>query len=297
LVAPAGIAAIGKSWSLPPESGDAQRRIQLADWIASPENPLTARVIVNRLWLHHFGRGLVGSPSDFGSQAGDPTHPELLDWLACELIEKDWSLQSIHRLILTSATYRQQARHEPEARLERLYVGFSPRRLEAEPLRDAILWSAGNLNLGWGGPGFDLFQPNTNYVKVYESLEDPGPETWRRMIYQSKPRMQLESTFGPFDCPDAGQVAPKRNSSITPLQSLSLLHSPFLLRQAKALVDRSLRDSDGSSEETIARMFQLTLGRLPQESEWKSAKELSEQHGLVAVARALLNSNEFLYLD
>jgi hypothetical protein len=109
--------------------------------------------------------------------------------------------------------------------------------------------------------------------------------------------MQLESTFGPFDCPDAGQVTPKRNSSITPLQSLSLLHSPFLLRQAKALVDRSIEESDGSPSEAISRMFQRTLGRLPQEAEWKAAQELSEQHGLVAVARALLNSNEFLYLD
>ncbi len=296
-VSPAGIAAIGKTWSLAPASSDAQRRTELAQWIASPDNPLTARVLVNRLWLHHFGRGLVSSPSDFGTQAGVPSHPELLDWLACELIEKDWSLQSIHRLILTSATYRQQVRHTADARLERLYVGFTPRRLEAEPLRDAILWSAGNLDLRWGGPGFDLFQPNTNYVKVYESLEDPGPETWRRMIYQSKPRMQLESTFGPFDCPDAGQVAPKRNNSITPLQSLSLLHSPFLLRQAKALVDRSLKESDGSPEKAISRMFQLTLARMPQEEEWKGAQELSEQHGLVAVARALLNSNEFLYLD
>jgi cytochrome c553 len=296
-VPPAGIQAIGTPWALPFESGDAERRTQLAHWIASPGNPLTARVLVNRLWLHHFGRGLVGSPSDFGTQAGVPSHPELLDWLACELIERDWSLQAIHRLILTSATYRQQARHEADARMDRLYVGFTPRRLEAEPLRDAILWSAGNLDLRWGGPGFDLFQPNTNYVKVYESLEDPGPETWRRMIYQSKPRMQLESTFGPFDCPDAGQVTPKRNSSITPLQSLSLLHSPFLLRQAKALVDRSIEESDGSPSEAISRMFQRTLGRLPQEAEWKAAQELSEQHGLVAVARALLNSNEFLYLD
>ncbi|MFN5768468.1 MAG: DUF1553 domain-containing protein, partial [Pirellulaceae bacterium] len=123
------------------------------------------------------------------------------------------------------------------------------------------------------------------------------PETWRRMIYQSKPRMQLESTFGPFDCPDAGQVAPKRNSSITPLQSLSLLHSPFLLRQAKSLVDRSIKESDGSPTEAISRMFQLTLGRMPQEAERKDAYQLSEQHGMIAVARALLNSNEFLYLD
>lgn len=296
-VSPAGISAIGTTWSLPFESGDTQRRKQLAQWIASPDNPLTARVVVNRLWLHHFGRGLVGSPSDFGTQAGVPSHPELLDWLACELIARDWSLQAIHRLILTSATYRQQARHEADARMERLYVGFTPRRLEAEPLRDAILWSAGNLDLRWGGPGFDLFQPNTNYVKVYESLDDPGPETWRRMIYQSKPRMQLESTFGPFDCPDAGQVAPKRNSSITPLQSLSLLHSPFLLRQAKSLVDRSIKESDGSPTEAISRMFQLTLGRMPQEAERKDAYQLSEQHGMIAVARALLNSNEFLYLD
>jgi hypothetical protein len=270
----------------------------LAKWIASAENPLTARVIVNRLWHYHFGRGLVETPSDFGINGAKPTHPELLDWLASELIARGWSLKAVHRLIVTSATYRQSSEMSPlGARIDadaRLLWRYPPHRLEAEALRDAIVAVAGNLNLKMGGPGFDLFEPNNNYVKVYHSRTNFGPEEWRRMIYQAKPRMQLDNTFGAFDCPDAGQIAPRRTSSTTPLQALNLLNSPFVLQQARLFGARLEREAkpDGA----VSRAFQLALNREPTSEESLAARKLVEEYGLIALCRGLLNANEFLYV-
>jgi len=279
-------------------ANERERRRALAEWIASEENPLTARVMVNRLWHYHFGRGLVETPSDFGMNGARPTHPELLDWLASEFVARNWSIKAMHRLIVTSATYRQSSiTHERGREIDadaRLLWRYSPRRLEAEVLRDAMLAVAGNLNLKMGGPGFDLFDPNDNYVKVYNSRTKFGPEEWRRMVYQAKPRMQLESTFGAFDCPDAGQIAPRRTSSVTPLQALNLLNSPFILQQAELLAKRVEREAKGDA--LVERAFELALNRRPASEEMLAARKLVNEHGLVALSRALLNASEFLYV-
>jgi hypothetical protein len=279
-------------------ANERQRRVALADWIASEENPLTSRVMVNRLWHHHFGRGLVETPSDFGLNGARPTHPELLDWLASEFVASGWSIKAMHRLIVTSATYRQSsAMHERGREIDadsRLLWRYSPRRLEAEVIRDAMLAVAGNLNLKMGGPGFDLFDPNDNYVKVYNSRTKFGPEEWRRMVYQAKPRMQLESTFGAFDCPDAGQIAPRRTSSVTPLQALNLLNSPFILQQAELLAKRVEREA--GEDARVQRAFELALNRRPASEEKMAALKLVNEHGLAALSRALLNASEFLYV-
>jgi len=279
-------------------ANERERRVALAEWIMSEDNPLTARVMVNRLWHYHFGRGLVETPSDFGLNGARPTHPELLDWLASEFVARGWSIKAMHRLIVTSATYRQSSATRERGREidadARLLWRYSPRRLEAEVLRDAMLAVAGNLNLKMGGPGFDLFDPNDNYVKVYNSRTKFGPEEWRRMVYQAKPRMQLESTFGAFDCPDAGQIAPRRTSSVTPLQALNLLNSPFILQQAELLAARVEREVKGDAR--VQRAFELALNRRPASEEMMAARELVNKHGLAALSRALLNASEFLYV-
>ena len=173
-VAPAGLASFGAEWKLPLRRTRGARRQQLATWITDSAHPLTARVFVNRLWHFHFGQGLVTTPSDFGRNGAKPSHPELLDWLASEATMANvTSPKRLHRLVVNSATYRQSSAARPDAMAadagSRLLWRFPPRRLEAEPLRDAILTVCGNLDDRMGGPGFDLFEPNTNYVKVYNS--------------------------------------------------------------------------------------------------------------------------------
>ncbi|NBR86089.1 MAG: DUF1553 domain-containing protein [Proteobacteria bacterium] len=327
-VAPGGLAEFGPKLTLGETAPDAERRLALARWLGSPENPLTARVIVNRLWHYHFGTGLVDTPSDFGLNGGRPSHPELLDWLASELVANGWKLKPIHRLILTSAAFAQSGKvignevighqagrggagqraatkslitnHSSMTRAQsvdssnRLLWHYPARRMEAEPLRDAMLAVSGKLDRTMGGPGFDLFEPNSNYVKVYNSRAAFGPPEFRRMIYQSKPRTELDNTFGVFDCPDAGQVAPKRTSSTTPLQALNLLNSPFAVQQAAAFAERVEREAGETVDAQVKRAFQLIFTREPAEAELVASAGLVKAHGLSALCRALFNTSEFL---
>jgi mono/diheme cytochrome c family protein len=304
VVAPGSLSELGQPVALSADAPEAQRRIALADWIINRDNPLTARVIVNRVWLQHFGEGIVDTPSDFGANGGKPTHPDLLNWLACELREPSqtgiapWSLKHIHRLICLSETYQQSSEPREDGlavdAASRLLWRFPPRRLEAESIRDSILSVSGNLDLREGGPGFDLFEPNTNYVKVYNSKREFGRDDFRRMIYQSKPRMQLEDTFGTFDCPDAGQVTPKRTSSTTALQALSLLNSPFLLQQSEAFAKRVEESSPKTPDAQVERAFLLGLGRLPTADERAASVRLVQQYGLPLLCRAIYNTHEFV---
>ncbi|HEY6169277.1 MAG TPA: DUF1553 domain-containing protein [Verrucomicrobiae bacterium] len=297
-IAPGALAEFGAKLNLPADAPDQERRLALADWIADPKHPLTARVIVNRLWHYHFGAGIVDTPSDFGINGGKPTHPELLDWLASELVASGWRLKHIHRLILLSATYRQSSAPNAAAlKLDanaRFLWRFPPRRLEAEPLRDAMLAISGKLDLRMGGPGFDLFEPNDNYVKVFTTRAEYGPAEFRRMVYQSKPRTMLDDVFGAFDCPDAGQSAPKRTSSTTPLQALNLLNSPFATQQAGYLAERLEKDAGKDVAAQVRRAFQLVFSRAPSADEAIAATKLVTEHGLKVFCRALFNSNEFI---
>lgn len=325
-VAPGALAAFGPKLSLPADAPETERRLALAKWLGSAENPLTARVIVNRLWHYHFGTGLVDTPSDFGLNGGRPSHPELLDWLASELVSSGWRLKHVHRLILTSAAFGQAGVysafiHQPSVRKtsppgrntehwpaasdylkravaidasDRLLWHYPARRLESEPLRDAMLAISGKLDRTMGGPGFDLFEANSNYVKVYNSRTDFGPAEFRRMVYQAKPRTELDSTFGAFDCPDAGQVTPKRTSSTTPLQALNLLNSPFAIQQAGFLAERVMTEAGKQVEAQVRRAFQLAFMREPAAEELVASAKLVEAHGLPALCRALFNTNEFL---
>jgi mono/diheme cytochrome c family protein len=298
-VGPETISAFG-SLGIQPGTAEQQRRLAFANWITSPENPLTPRVIVNRLWQHYFGTAIVDTPSDFGANGTEPTHPELLDWLAVELVEHGWSLKHIHRLILDSATFRQSS--APRARGlsvdsdSRLLWRFPPRRLEAEPIRDSILFVSGMLNLRPGGPGFSGFEVQMENVRHYFPLKSYGPEHWRRMIYMTKIRQEQDSVFGLFDCPDGSQVMPQRSRSTTPLQALNLFNSQFVIQQAEFMAKRLIDEAGENPADQARHAFLLTFSRPPETAELEDCVSLIEEHGLVALCRALVNSNEFLFI-
>jgi mono/diheme cytochrome c family protein len=305
-----GTLAIFKPVGLDAESSDQERRLRLAEWIASTENPLTARVIVNRVWQHHFGTGFVDTPNDFGKNGSKPSHPELLDWLADELVHptssagadpsKAWSLKHLHRLILTSATWRQSDAPRIEALKKdaacRLLWRFPPRRLEAETLRDSILAVSGNLDRTMGGPSFFLHDVDRENVYHYRPKEEFGPEESRRMVYAFKVRMEQDGIFGAFDCPDGSLVVPRRSVSTTPLQALNLFNSRFILRQSDVFAERLRREAGSDPASQVHRAWLLAFGRTPDAVEAGDAVAFIRAEGLVALCRALLNANEFLFL-
>ena len=300
---PGAIAHFGPKLELPLDAPEQQRRVALADWLTNPANPLTARVIVNRVWHHHFGTGIVDTPSDFGINGGRPTHPELLDWLAAEFAARGWRLKELHRLIVNSAAYRQTAAPRPEGLAAdsgtRLLWRFPPRRIEAEPLRDAMLAVSGQLNRRAGGPGFSLFLTdlnNSHNTEVFIPKAAFGPEEYRRMVYQEKPRVQLDDVFGAFDCPDGGGIAPARMSTTTALQAFNLLNSPFALQQAAALATRLEQEAGPDRGAQIDRAFLLAFGRRPEREERADALALIARHGLPLFCRSIYNSNEFIFV-
>jgi hypothetical protein len=299
-VAPEVLHSLG-DLSLPSDAPDQTRRLALARWITNPANPLTARVMANRIWQYHFGRGLVDTPSDFGFNGAKPSHPRLLDWLALEFINAGWSVKHLHRLILNSATYRQSSQINPQARKidaeGRLFWRFASRRLEAEAIRDSILQVNGSLNLEMGGPGFDFFKSRGG-LNGFPPVEEFGPDKLRRMIYAHKIRMERVPVFGAFDCPDAGRAMPHRKQSTTAIQALNLFNSPFVAEQSRALARRILEDTGPDSDRTaqVQRAFRLALGRPPREIEKQTAELAVRDHGLPTLCRVLYNSSEFLFI-
>ncbi len=286
---------------LSPQHSGTERRVALARWISSPANPLTARVMVNRIWQFHFGRGLVDTPSDFGLNGAPPSHPALLDWLAAEFMESGWSIKHMHRLILRSRTYRQSSRvHQAGLAKDadmRLLWRFPGRRLEGEAIRDSLLQVSGKLNLEMAGPGFDFFKKRGG-LDGYPPVSQFGAQGMKRMIYAHKVRMERVPVFGAFDCPDAGQPMSRRNQSTTAIQALNLFNSPFVQEQSKHLEKRVLSrcPPDASTADQIVMSFQLILGRQPNQSELKGARELMDQESLATLCRVLINSSEFVYL-
>ena len=299
-VTPGAVTALGPPLQLPADAPERERRLAFARWLGDPRNPLPARVLVNRLWQYHFGEGIVSTPNDFGHNGARPTHPELLDWLAGEFVDSGWSIKHMQRLIVLSATWRQASAPRPEAMHKdagsRLLWRFPPRRLDAEAIRDEMLSASGVLDLRMGGPGYSAFAPNFNYVRVYDPKPDYGPSDWRRMVYQTKVRMAQDSTFGAFDCPDAGQASPKRSRSTTPLQALNLFNSGFVTQQADLFAARLQRDSGDDVSRQVRRAFQLAFNRDPDAEESRVCETLARDHGLPTLCRVLLNSNEFLFI-
>ncbi|MDP7049006.1 MAG: DUF1549 and DUF1553 domain-containing protein [Verrucomicrobiota bacterium] len=283
----------------PKDATEPARRLALARHLTRPDHPLAARVLVNRVWQKHFGAGLVDTPSDFGKMGNAPTHPQLLDWLASEFVRQGWSIKKLHRLIVTSRTYMQTNRPNAHAtRIDadaRLLWRYPPRRMEAEAIRDSMLFVAGKLNLKTGGRGFDFFNQRGG-LSDYHPKETFEADGWRRMIYAHKIRMQAVDIFGAFDCPDAGQMKPRRTRSITPVQSLSLLNSPFANRQAGFFAERVRREAGEDPGFQVKYAFRLATSRDPNPRELAALKSLAEQHGLEQVCRVLFNTSSFLMI-
>jgi len=299
VVGPNSIEALGPL-DLPENAAEQDRRIAFAEWITDTKNPLTARVIVNRLWQFHFGTGLVDTPSDFGANGSSPTHPELLDWLASDLMNNGWSLKHVHRRILISNTWQQDSHPNRESLkidgATRLLWRFPPRRIEAEAIRDSILTVTGKIDPKMGGPGFSGFEVEMENVRHFHPKSTYGPDDFRRMIYMTKVRQEQESVFGSFDCPDASQVTPKRSRSTTPLQALNLLNSTFVIEQTGFFASRLNEQAAGSTEDKVRVAFQLCFGRMPTQQELTDSTAFIEQAGLPQFCRAMLNANEFVFV-
>lgn len=296
-VIPAVLSTLGDV-KLDKQTPEQQRRAALAEWIASRQNPLTARVMVNRIWQGHFGVGLVETPSDFGNNGMKPTHPELLDWLASEFIRSGWSVKHMHRLIVLSETYQQSSASNDQAAEKdsdvRLLWRFPSRRLEAEAIRDSILSISGQLNLKMYGRGFDLFDKRGG-LSGFNPVETSTPENQRRMIYAHKVRREPEAVFGAFDCPDAGQSTAARTTSTTPIQALNLFNSRFTLDQSEAFAARVKKEGGDDIARQIHHAYQLALTRAPTVAELNDTSPIVEKYGLAVLCRALFNSNEFLF--
>ncbi|MBC8350905.1 MAG: DUF1553 domain-containing protein [Planctomycetes bacterium] len=288
--------------------GESERRLALAEWIVTPQNPLTARVAVNRLWHWHFGQGIVSTPSDFGYGGAKPTHPELLDWLANKLIEENWSLKAIHRFIVTSETYRQTSHvasdslppgQENPVAIDsdnRLLWRMNPRRLEAEAVRDSVLAVTGKLNAKMFGPGYRDFDYQEAYAPVYTYKTADSPELWRRSVYRFIVRTTPPQFMTTLDCPDPANLTPIRNITTTALQSLALFNNDFMLRQSRYWADRIATETSNLDAQ-IDLAFREAFGRSASESEVAGARRLVEQQGLMHLCRALFNANEFIYVD
>lgn len=286
------------------EFTDAQRRIALAQWLTDAKHPLINRVIVNRLWQQHFGVGIVETPSDFGSGGGRPSHPELLDWLANKLQAERGSLKAIHRLICSSAAYRQQSRQTENTHdaahvdsANRRLWRQTPRRLDAESLRDAVLAVSGKLDQRMYGPGFQDFDYKEEYAPVYSYIAPAKPELWRRSIYRFVVRTTPHPFLTTLDCPNPANLTPTRTITTTALQSLAMLNNEFILQQADHFAARLAANPPKSIAQQIDQAFELAFSRPPTQAERDAAEKLIKRHGLPAFCRFLLNANEFVVID
>lgn len=295
---PSTLADVTPGYAIDEPSSEAERRLRLAEWITHQENPLTPRVLVNRIWHYHFGMGIVDTPNDFGYMGGRPTHPELLDFLAVKLLENGWSLKAMHRIILLSQTYRQSSKYRSDAAQKdgdsRLLWRFPPRRLSAEEIRDTLLSVAGKLETSMGGPGFRLYKFMQDNVCTYEPLDEHGPETYRRAVYHQNARASVVDLMTDFDQPDCAFSTPRRARTTTPLQALTLLNHNFTLDMAQALADQVSFLEPASQ---ASRLLRIAYQRAPSEEELKRLMQAIETAGLRAACRALLNSSELIYLD
>ena len=305
-------------------SGNAKttgRRRQLADWIADRNNPLTARVAVNRIWQHHFGEGLVRSPNNFGFTGERPTHPQLLDWLASEFIESGWSAKSIHRLILTSRTWRQSSLHPKAAEYaerdsaNKFWWRANRRRLDAEALRDSMLAASGEIDLRVGGEGFkpsissEALEGFSRKDAVWNA--SPAEEQRRRSLYIYVSRSLMPPMMTAFDQCDTTLPCGQRDVTTVPTQALAMINNEFVHARSESLAARVLR-SAATQDEQIEFAWMFALERKPTEDERQLATQhlksqinnfksvdaaLAENRALASLCHVLLNSNEFLYID
>jgi hypothetical protein len=322
VVAPTGLASTG-------------RRTALANWLTDPANPLPSRVMVNRIWLYHFGRGIVGTPSDFGVMGERPTNPQLLDYLASTFVENGWSIKNMHRMIMLSSAYQESSAYQAAANdadpEDKLAWRFSRRRLEGEVIRDSMLYAGSRLNLKTGGPGVfpplppGVSMPGSTYLNW--KTEKDAAEMNRRSVYVFVKRNLRYPLFETFDFPDTHEPCPRRYATVTPTQPLALMNDELVLDWARSLAGRVLNDGGLSTDQQIERTYRLLFSRAPQPEESKSVREfLDKQTALlqprvdgnakppmpdqipegmaparaaafVDLCHALMNSNEFIYIN
>ena len=310
VIAPAALSAItdpSPKLAVPDDSSDAARRRAFAKWLTNEHHPLTARVMVNRLWRYHFGRGLVDTPSDFGASGSSPTHPELLERLAAELVENDWSLKHIHRLIVTSATYRMRSGYttsevgaDPAAMdSDNRYLWHFPlRRLEAEAVRDAMLAVSGELNQQMHGPSVQPFEITRFNTYFYELVDRDAPPYNRRTVYRMNVNTGRDPLLDALDCPAPSVMTPVRRETTTPLQALALMNDSFVLRQAARLAARvDSKIVASNPRERIQRAWLIAIGRKPDDLEASVCEKLLATSDFETVCWTLLNSSEFLYVQ
>ncbi len=295
--------------------GSSGKRLALAKWVTDPDNPMTSRVMVNRIWQHHFGRGIVRSSSDFGFQGMRPTHPELLDWLALHFTKDGWSLKRLHKLIMMSNTYQMSSTYneqsyEADPNNELLWR-YNLRRLTAEEIRDSILTASGKLNLEMFGPS--IFPPVSDEVLATASRPDaawgrsPEDQANRRTVYVHVKRSLRPPMLANFDAPETDTACAVRVTTTVPTQALGMLNSEFMNEQAKWFSERLRREAPDSLEAQVVLASRLTTGRTPSAEEVKRDLEfmaelqrdegLDEAEALRLFALTLLNMNEFVYLD
>ncbi len=299
--APTCVAGLSGDLGLDTNAPESPRRVKLAEWIATPANPLFSRAMANRIWHYHFGAGIVASPNDLGFNGGAPSHPELLDWLARRFIDSGWSVKKLHKEILLSQTYQQSSAYNAEAAAkdtdDRFLWRFSPQRLEGEAVRDAMLTASGTLNEKAGGPSFRPFtSEKKGSLEIYSLIDSADPELNRRTVY----RMNVNSAGSPMldalDCPLPSVKTPRRATTTTALQALSLMNSAFVVRQSKAFAARVSSDAGSDPQARIDRAFQIALGRPPSSEERAWSQSLLAEHGLQALCWGLFNATEFVYV-
>ncbi len=299
------VSGVKSQFDISDANDEGSRRAALAKWMTDPQNVLTWRSIVNRVWHYHFGRGIVDSPNDFGEMGSRPTHPELLDWLAVTFLESGGSIKRLHKMILMSAVYQQSSEHNAEFAKKdsdnRYLWRMNRTRLDAEELRDTILQITGKLDPTAGGPPvmqFLLIDTNAPVTPVldYAKFDVDSPASFRRSIYRYIYRTLPDPFMDTLDCADASQLTATRNVSMTALQALAMLNNQFILRQSEHLAARVAKIGD-NLEKQIEAVYQLVLERAPTRSELKALKKYAAEHGMANTCRIILNSNEFIFVN
>jgi hypothetical protein len=298
------IADLPARFTIPPGGDESARRAALARWLTEPRNPLTWRSIVNRIWHYHFLRGLVATPNDFGRMGATPSHPELLDWLAATFRDSGGSLKQLHRMIVTSAAYRQDSKDDPSSSAvdsdAMLLWRQRRRRLDAESIHDAILRISGALETTMGGPSVQQFalSPGVHVTPVvdYTRYDWDSPGASRRSVYRFLFRTLPDPFYDALDSADASQLTAVRNESTTPLQALVLLNNPFVLRHCEPFA-RRLERQQPDVDRRLATAFELAYGRPPTLEEAAVLKSYAQDHGWANLCRLLINSNEFLFVN
>ncbi len=297
---PAKPAALRHVTGVDGQLGEGAARAALAEWVTDPENGLTWRSIVNRIWQYHFGAGLVSTPNDFGWAGAAPTHPELLDWLAAEFRDSGGSLKHLHRVIVNSATYRRDsAPSSNNAAIDgqnRYLWRMNRRKLEAEAVRDSILAVGGTLDDSMYGPSIELFNYTHDHSPKYDYVATDDPAVFRRSIYRYVVRSVPDPLFEAFDCADPNTSTPKRNETLTAQQALTLMNDAFVLQQAAHFARRLESISDEPRDQVVAA-FTIALGRPPTTPELTQLEAFTATHGIENLARLVFNLNEFLFVD